>query len=380
MNTLLEKHAWLSAGLVWMYGALQSASSGVYTEVSYETPSPRPVISLFEHWEEGAHLPVAMNARDYAFPNSLVVPFTWNQSPASISLVDVINKVSSHSEKRAWGQVSRIKANPGINYPDQPRSNPDSHLSDPLTYWWGVTLCPPELSDVALAETVVIKMRMAAIREIHLNTEVNKPSLDEVLEYQGLRMECSVESTPHEKACIYAAAHDGGNLLPQFGELAARTAAEEGEVKIYTKSCGEFAATVNPWPREEEKETKAAAEVYKRKTLLNKGQGNRRGQYGESSPSATSSETHGMSDSTYLESTWGPYEAVSRSQRAAQPYRLQKANRSDGQWSRWASDVRQSQPDQWSDSSSKWISSAGDETSWRGATRWEGSQWSAPTK
>ena len=58
---------------------------------------------------------------------------------------------------------------------------------------------------------------------------------------------------------------------------------------------------MNPWPREE---TKAAADVYKRKTLLNKGQGNRWDQYGESSSSATSSEAHGMSDSTYAESTW----------------------------------------------------------------------------
>ena len=71
---------------------------------------------------------------------------------------------------------------PGINYPNQPKSNPDSHLSDPLTYWWGVTLCPPELNDVALAETVVIMMRIAAIREIHLNEEVNKPSLAEGLD------------------------------------------------------------------------------------------------------------------------------------------------------------------------------------------------------
>ena len=73
-----------------------------------------------------------------------------------------------------------------------------------------------------------------------------------------------------------------------------------------------------------------------------------------------------MSDSSmYTESTWGPCESVSKSQRAAQPYRLQKANKSDGQWSRWASDVRQSQPDQWSDSSAKWMSSAGDDSSWK---------------
>ena len=92
----------------------------------------------------------------------------------------------------------------GINYPNQPKSIPDSHLSDPLTYWWGVSLCPPELNDVALAETVVILMRLAAMREMRLNEEVNKPSIAEVLEFKGYTMDCSVESTPHEDACIYS--------------------------------------------------------------------------------------------------------------------------------------------------------------------------------
>ena len=88
-----------------------------------------------------------------------------------------------------------------------------------------------------------------------------------------------------------------------------------------------------------------------------------------------------MSDSSMItESTWGPCESASKSQRAAQPYRLQKANKGDGLWSRWASDARQSQPDQWSDSSAKWVSSAGDDHSWKQASEWEGSQWSAPTK
>ena len=88
-----------------------------------------------------------------------------------------------HTERRRHGdRHHRSTWYPGSNYPDQPKGIPDSHLSDPLTYWWGVTLCPPELNDVALAETVVIMMRIAAIREIHLNEEVNKPSLAEVLE------------------------------------------------------------------------------------------------------------------------------------------------------------------------------------------------------
>ena len=44
-----------------------------------------------------------------------------------------------------------------------------------------------------------------------------------------------------------------------------------------------------------------------------------------------------------MESNWGPWppsEPASRDKRPAQPYRLQKANKSDGQWSRWASDIR----------------------------------------
>ena len=377
INTLLEKHAWLSAGLVWMHGASQSADIGVYNEVPPETSEPRPTISLFEHWEEGAHLPVALSARDYAFPSSLVIPFKWIDSPQSLSLFDAINSVSSRGEKEAWGQASLINLVPGTNYPNQPKSIPDSHLSDPLTYWWGVTLCPPELNDVALAETVVIMMRMAAIREINLNEEVNKPSIADVLEYQGWRMECSVESTPHEEACIYSSAYDGGEVLTQFGEVTKNDETDE----IPTRAKGEYATTNNPWPREEAKESmEVARRMQKRKPCSIWRQGNRWDQYGEAS-SASPSEAHGMSDSSMItESTWGPCESAYKSQRAAQPYRLQKANKGDGLWSRWASDARQSQPDQWSDSSAKWVSSAGDEHSWKQASEWEGSQWSAPTK
>ena len=245
INTLLEKHAWLSAGLVWMNGASQSADMGVYSDVPPETPEARPVISLFEHWEEGAHLPVALNARDYAFPSSLVIPFYWTQVPQALSLQDAINSVSTHGERKTWGQASHIKLVPGVNYPNQPKRVPDSHLSDPLTYWWGVTLCPPELNDVALAETVVILMRIAAIREIHLNEEVNKPSLAEVLEYRGLKMDCSVESTPHEEACVYSSAYDGGELMTQFGASTQHDEANE----FPTRAHGEFATTENPWPK-----------------------------------------------------------------------------------------------------------------------------------
>ena len=60
-----------------------------------------------------------------------------------------------------------------------------------------MTLCPPEWSDISLAEAVVIAMRTAATREMMTNSEVEKPSMEAILEFDGLRMVCAVESTPH---------------------------------------------------------------------------------------------------------------------------------------------------------------------------------------
>ena len=218
LNTLLEKHAWLSAGLVWVQGASMSASRGVCDESHSDESESRPTINFFEQWEEGAHMPKLVNARDYSFPKSLVVPFTWMYAPKALTLSVAVNYVSQHEERDAWGQASKIKLVPGTNYPNQPERNPSSHLSDPLTYWWGVTLCPPELNDVSLAESVVILMRYAAIKEINLNTEVQKPSLAEVLEFQGPRMERADESTPHQETRICSSILEGGKVMQQFEE------------------------------------------------------------------------------------------------------------------------------------------------------------------
>ena len=117
-----------------------------------------------------------------------------------------------------------------------------------------------QLNDVALAETVVILMRIAAMREMRLNEEVNKPSIAEVLEFRGLTMDCSVESTPHEDACVYSSAYDGGELLKQFGEPTQVLEKEE----VPTRSHGEFAVTSNPWQTKGELEAKDAMEIQKR--------------------------------------------------------------------------------------------------------------------
>ena len=133
-----------------MNGASESASKGVFEESGPDGLESRPTINLFEQWEEGAHSPKLVNARNYSFPKSLVVPFTWMYAPRALSLSEAVNHVSQHEERDAWGQASQINLVAGINYPNQPECNPLSHLSDPLTYWWGVTLCPPELNDVIL--------------------------------------------------------------------------------------------------------------------------------------------------------------------------------------------------------------------------------------
>ena len=66
-----------------------------------------------------------------------------------------------------------------------------------------MTLCPPELNDVSLAEGVVLLMRYAAVKEMYLNAEVQN-SLEEVLEFQGPKMDCTEESTPHSEARAYS--------------------------------------------------------------------------------------------------------------------------------------------------------------------------------
>ena len=86
-----------------------SADCGVFDEPPSKDSEPRPTINLFEQWEEGAHMPKVANARDFAFPKSLVVPFTWLYAPNALSLSDAVSDVSQHEERNAWGQALQIK-------------------------------------------------------------------------------------------------------------------------------------------------------------------------------------------------------------------------------------------------------------------------------
>ena len=180
---------------------------------------------------------------------------------------------------------------------------------------------------------MVILMRYAAIKEMYLNPEVQKPSLEEVLEFQGPRMDCTEESTPHSEARAYSSAYEGGEVMQKFEIENAKDAMDQSTAEkqrgmvFPVRSEGEHSGVTNPWPRDPEAEARDMAGVHKRKpTYKRQGPGNRWDQYGESS-SATSSEAHIASEQISVESNWGPWppnESGNRDVKPAQPYRLQK--------------------------------------------------------
>ena len=54
INILIEKHAWLSAGLVWMPSASESGRKAEHNDPESEEPQPLPTINIFELWENGS--------------------------------------------------------------------------------------------------------------------------------------------------------------------------------------------------------------------------------------------------------------------------------------------------------------------------------------
>ena len=249
-----------------------------------------------------------------------------------------------------------------------------------------------------LAESVVL----AAMKEIQLNTEVQKPSLEEILEFNGLRMECTIEATPHQNAQAYLSACEGGGVMQEFevgnaDEIRTKRAIakEQLGIEMPLRSAGAYSSPNNPWPRELETEMRDNAfafAVQKRKVYWKRqGQGNRWDQYGDSSSAASPSasaeeggkETHIMSEKANQWGPWTSHETGEKYVQPAQPYRLQQANRGEDKWSKWASDVRQSQSENWDYRSFKWRSSAGDDRAWKHKTydssEWDGSKWSVPT-
>ena len=61
-------------------------------------------------------------------------------------------------------------------------------------------------------------MRLAAIRETMTNSKAEKPSMETILEFDGLRMDCAVKSTPHANTQAYNSTYEGASLIQRFEE------------------------------------------------------------------------------------------------------------------------------------------------------------------
>ena len=169
-------------------------------------------------------------------------------------------------------------------------------------------------------------MRYAAIKEMYLNTEVQKPLLEEILEFQDPRMDFIEESTPHSEARAYLSAYKGGEVMQDFeiedkGDEKNQKSTERKtrDMVFPLRSEGQYSSPKSPWPRDMEAEAREMSGVIqKRKPAYKRqGPGNRWDQYGGSS-STTSSEAHVVSEKANGESDWGPW-PPSESGNEAQP-------------------------------------------------------------
>ena len=77
---LLEKHAWISAGSIWVPNASDSGAKGTYRDSTSDALASRPTINLFELWGDGSDVIKLVSGRNYCFPESLVVPCACLQS------------------------------------------------------------------------------------------------------------------------------------------------------------------------------------------------------------------------------------------------------------------------------------------------------------
>ena len=289
---------------------------------------------------------------------------------------------------------------PGTHFPNQPGPSKASTECNSLTYWWGATMWPPEMNDVSLAEAVVITMRVAAPKEMKLNVEVDKPTLQMILEFDGERMEPAVESTPHTNAMIFNSTYEGVSQLSNSWMMALWTLKLVGvwpECKLVKKfRCVQRADIVFQQVHDRRLKKSSARRL---RLPLPRGrstgrpeQGNNWDQCGDSSSAASASAEEGErgahSKSERDPYFWGPWPPSSVSSNQVQPtqkYDVQPANRGSNPWTDWAREVRNSQPDYRVSSANTWHVPAGGAHAWgqkwsSQSSGWSRShQWSAPT-
>ena len=78
INVLVEKHAWLSTGLICIPEAPETGRPVKMDNHSQLPLASMSVISLFEFWGEGVQLVRSLDAHRFHFPQSLAVMNPWS--------------------------------------------------------------------------------------------------------------------------------------------------------------------------------------------------------------------------------------------------------------------------------------------------------------
>ena len=119
-----------------------------------------------------------------------------------------------------------------VRFPNQPYLGGSPQKI--LTCWWGVTLCPPEMNDLALAAYVVCEMRMAAVQEM---ADI------------GQVIAAVPESTPNEEATIYESTFGGAKQIAKYAAPVSTDSASR--VTRSLRATGVHARSTSPWSRAE---------------------------------------------------------------------------------------------------------------------------------
>ena len=131
----LEKNARLSAGLVWTLDAADHGRSLDHAKEEKSTDLTVTAIRIVDPWEDGRR------GRNW-LSNSLIwllVP-TWGFGKCCLAMLH-------------------------------------------LTYWWGISMCPPGFNDLSLTENRVTIMKSKAMQEI-AGEVVLQPTVQEILEFR----------------------------------------------------------------------------------------------------------------------------------------------------------------------------------------------------
>ena len=168
-----------------------------------------------------------LDSDDFQFPYSFFLPCAWEYCPNAYFLRKALDVL--------YSDLTR-----GSHIPNQPEGLGSAAVPR-LTYWWGVSMCPPGLNDLALAESRVT----ALIKKLTLMQEIAgelvlQPTLQEILEHKGVKIEPVPESTPHPTAVRY-------NSVIQAATLLHEPEQDDREVPVgqYTESSYQLLSTLS---------------------------------------------------------------------------------------------------------------------------------------